>query len=543
MTEDKREPIVPMRGIYWASHFYTPYEVLPIPDLKEELKRLADRGANWLMTHYPIPQYYRIFDPERRDEEGVSKWNRLKEIHAIAGNMGFSTAMGHAVNTAWRGQVPDDATILASPVSKEAMDLPDVGKLLCPSTKEGREICLLNREELYRDMPQIDMVIMCAYDDCGCFCEKCTPAAETFFYLTKEFADLLHKYHPSAKVYPTDWGMNLDEVDMWVDLFDKGEDEWIDGILSFYRPHHIVDKFSRFGIGVGCMPENAMIGGWGAWGANPLPQLVHKRMQCVKSGHIKLVAPYSECLQDDINTSICLSMSQNPEQSVEDVLREYAREQLQVTVEAGVRAFVDLALTMEKAYLDHAEPGLWVSGIRAGRWAEREARDGFRKIMLKAQELLKRLKDCVPVDIQDKHWWQSLAIQVELYTMYAQLETTDEVNQSIRRVAARAHMALQCAYSIDGILEELAGKLQIIRDRHNLIKRMRSTFKRLREDVYKSPKYECGAGFLATLETALKEEKSLLMNLEKLEKADGILEIAPALNSLRRDEKISDLES
>jgi len=538
-----RKPAVPFRGIYWATHYFNPYEEWPLPRIKEELERLADQGGNFLMTWFAKRQYHDIFDRKKRAAKEVAKWNRLKKMHAMAVDLGFGTGMVQCVNTLYRGQASDRSSCLANPPDWPG-PLKDMGKLACPSTARGRKLSIQNNTNLLQDMPSVDVVALFGFDEGGCHCKRCTPWAKNFFFLAKDITQAFRKTHPSAKVYLADWGMSANDLDIWESLLaSKSVDSsWLTGICSFYRGKMLEKRFRKYGIKVGIMPENTMIGGWGAWGANPLPKLVHERMQCAKSGNIDFLAPYSEGLHDEINEAVCLAMADNPNQPVERILQAYAGEQLKIGRESGRKAFARLALSMETAYLKYAEPGLWVSGIRPGRWPERDTRDGLRRTMVEAVDLLDRVTRCVPASVRKKHWWRTLAIQVELYALYSHLRTPDEVNQDIRRIAGTAHMEFQCGRRIPALRKELGQKFTMLKERHRKMKRMLELFDELIYDVYQTPRYEFTSALVDRLKAALKDETPMMEILEQFKSADPERE-ATLINALRKRCLLSDVDN
>ena len=74
---------------------------------------------------------------------------------------------------------------------------------VCLSVPEAREFMLNNCESRFKDSPTFDLVEFYGGDGGGCECDKCDPYGLTFIKLVEEMAEIIHKYHPSSRIYFT----------------------------------------------------------------------------------------------------------------------------------------------------------------------------------------------------------------------------------------------------------------------------------------------------------------------------------------------------
>lgn len=74
---------------------------------------------------------------------------------------------------------------------------------LCPSVPEAREAMLRAMEATFRKAPHFDYVSFAGGDGGGCECDRCKPYGLAFIRLCRDFAAIVHRYHPDAQVMVT----------------------------------------------------------------------------------------------------------------------------------------------------------------------------------------------------------------------------------------------------------------------------------------------------------------------------------------------------
>jgi hypothetical protein len=77
------------------------------------------------------------------------------------------------------------------------------GGYLCLSVPEARKSILDRCEKLFKDSPTYDYLRFQAGDGGGCECEKCAPYGGKYIQMCEDIAAILHKYHPTTKVFVT----------------------------------------------------------------------------------------------------------------------------------------------------------------------------------------------------------------------------------------------------------------------------------------------------------------------------------------------------
>jgi hypothetical protein len=74
---------------------------------------------------------------------------------------------------------------------------------VCLSVPEAREAQLKRCEEHFRTSPTYDYVKFHGGDGGGCECDLCEPYGLTFIRTVEEMAKIIHKYHPTTRIYFT----------------------------------------------------------------------------------------------------------------------------------------------------------------------------------------------------------------------------------------------------------------------------------------------------------------------------------------------------
>ncbi len=99
-------------------------------------------------------------------------------------------------------------------------------RYVCPSIPEARAAILRNLEKRFRDSPGFDMLATKSGDVAGCACERCMPYGATFIRLLREVADVLHRYHPQARVMAANQNLTNEGDQAILDYLNQGDAGW-----------------------------------------------------------------------------------------------------------------------------------------------------------------------------------------------------------------------------------------------------------------------------------------------------------------------------
>ena len=147
-----------------------------------------------------------------------------------------------------------------------------IGRLgyICPSVPEAREFMLKKCEDYFKNSPTFDLVKFHGGDGGGCECGKCNPYGLTFIKLVEDMANIIHKYHPTSRIYFTN--QKFDNEDdfaifnylqekprtwLWAWGYGPGSDatSWQPG----HRQTHRMDLFKYPGFGpYGLYPQEIL---------------------------------------------------------------------------------------------------------------------------------------------------------------------------------------------------------------------------------------------------------------------------------------------
>jgi hypothetical protein len=104
---------------------------------------------------------------------------------------GLMTLTDGDANTA-HGEIPE-AWRAAESIGREGY--------VCLSVPEGRAYMLEQCERVFRESPTYDLVKFKGGDGGGCECDRCEPYGRVFIETVAEMADIVHRYHPKARVF------------------------------------------------------------------------------------------------------------------------------------------------------------------------------------------------------------------------------------------------------------------------------------------------------------------------------------------------------
>ena len=318
-------PDMPVRGIYFATHFGNWYDNAGEREMRDYIEDLALWGCNQVRVWFDMHDFRGMDDPDAAPHVA-----RLKMILRVAADCGLETSMLGLANEAfadspdvlradWRGGQNGYTRDLAGHYHVE----------LCPSKPGGLEQILAWRAQMldsFADRPLSQFVIF-PYDQGGCTCADCAPWGRNgMMKIVPGFSRLLREKMPGCRVELATWYFDhFGGLGEWQGLFERGGElkRHVDGLL--------VDKFGPIAHGTpGDLPASAMseismrgMLPWGCFGANPQP----KRFAAeVTKGRGKLTGfrPYSEGVYEDLNKVLLLQLAWDGKQTAEDVVGAYA---------------------------------------------------------------------------------------------------------------------------------------------------------------------------------------------------------------------------
>lgn len=98
---------------------------------------------------------------------------------------------------------------------------------LCLSVAEARAAQLKRCEDKFKNSPTYDYVKFHGGDGGGCECDRCDPYGLTFIQLVEKMAAIIHKYHPSTKVYFTNQKFDNDDDNAIFRYLQEKPREWL----------------------------------------------------------------------------------------------------------------------------------------------------------------------------------------------------------------------------------------------------------------------------------------------------------------------------
>lgn len=173
---------------------------------------------------------------------------------------GLMTQGGFGANTAG-GPVPESWNAAES-----------IGRTgyVCLSVPEAREYMLKKCEDYFRNSPAFDLVKFHGGDGGGCECDRCDPYGLTFIKMVEQMASIIHKYHPTSRIYFTNQKFDNDDDNaifaylqekprdwLWAWGYGPGSDAttWQPG----HRQTHRMDLFRYPGFGpYGLYPQEIL---------------------------------------------------------------------------------------------------------------------------------------------------------------------------------------------------------------------------------------------------------------------------------------------
>lgn len=328
-------PKMPVRGMYFATHFHNFYHVAPLAEVDRVIEELALWGGNVLNVWFDMHHFNGLRDPAAQKHLA-----RLKHFAETAHGVGMQFGMGFLGNEGY-GNSPKHLRATRS------RGIAAYGVEVCPATPEGLALIGKWQAELLDAFPRIDVLWSWPYDQGGCACESCHPwGGNGFLRCSEQMAKLYHERFPNGRLWMSTWDFDAFEghdgdYDGLFRLIREGHPEWLTGLLGGARgPYRrVFERPDPQRYPLTWFPEISMHGmsPWGGCGANPLPGRCHRIMSEVGD---RIVGgwPYSEGIYEDLNKFLWLAFFWNPGRPVDDLLHEYAAHYLAPDVaEDGVK--------------------------------------------------------------------------------------------------------------------------------------------------------------------------------------------------------------
>ncbi len=316
-------PEKPIRGIYFATHFYNYYQNAPLDEVERYVEELALWGMNTLQVWYDMHHFNGFDDPD-----AVAFRLRLRRIMEAAKRVGMDIALLVIGNEAYAN----------SPVELRA--LPGDGRgasydmSVCPASSDGMGYILGILGKYFDWVGDLSptYVTLWPYDQGGCACDKCRPwGSRGFVRCVDAVGELARRKLPGVKVIFSTWDFDAGEWQEAAPLLRKRPDM----ADSLMMENHVIpatftsypaplEEGAALGKPVIGFPEISMEGmfPWGGFGANPQPQRFHDQWQANRvflSGGF----PYSEGLFEDMNKVLWIQLYWNPAASVQEILSHY----------------------------------------------------------------------------------------------------------------------------------------------------------------------------------------------------------------------------
>ncbi|MHB1357774.1 MAG: beta-N-acetylhexosaminidase family protein [Anaerolineae bacterium] len=322
-------PVMPVRGIYFATHFHNWYHDAPVEEIVRYVEELALWGYNIISVWFDQHHFASLADPAAQE-----MIVRLKAILNAAKRIGLMTSLTNLANEAyatsplemradWTGGHNGYFQTTGGHYHVE----------ICPSKPGGTELILREFEEKMQAFQDVgvDYIWLWPYDQGGCTCGECAPwGANGFLRLAEPEARLYKHYYPAGKVILSTWYFDRFTDGEWVGL-DRAftmRPDWCDYLLvddygDIFPPYPLQHGVPG-DLPMVSFPEISMYNcaPWGGYGANPLP--AHLQALWQPLGHaLSGGFPYSEGIYEDLNKAICAQYFWDPDQPTNQTVRQY----------------------------------------------------------------------------------------------------------------------------------------------------------------------------------------------------------------------------
>jgi hypothetical protein len=392
-------PEKPLRGIYFATHFFNFYHEAPIGEIERYVEDLALWGYNTIFVWFDMHHYEGTQDPAAQE-----MIKRLNAIFASAKEVGLDTGLTLLANEAYANSPPAmraDWTAGHDGYFREPQGHYHVE--LCPNKPGAKALILKWREETFQAFKNVgaDYVVIWPYDQGGCTCSQCKPwGVNGFLTLAEPIAELARRDFPGCRVILSAWYFDKFTSGEWEGLeqkFGKQRPAWIDYVMAddagvkrySGKPpeNHVPGGFPLLSF-----PEISMWGAgpWGGFGANPLPTH-HQELWNIGKDSLAGGFPYSEGVFEDLNKVLFAQFFWAKDSSANSIVDEYVSYEFSPKVAPWVRRAIEI---LEKNYPRRVEsPGKEAAPLRIVLDYRADADEAFKLMQQADKSLLPRARD------------------------------------------------------------------------------------------------------------------------------------------------------
>lgn len=354
-------PARPIRGMYFATHFYNFYHSAPIEQVYEVVEELALRGCNSILVWFDMHHFASMQDPGAQ-----ALVSRLRNILKYANRIGMSGSLTMLANEAFCSS-PEELRAEWRAVGRYHSSPDDHYHLeICPNKPGGIEEILRERREMLSCFSDLDIRYVCywPYDQGGCTCEKCQPwGANGFLKLLPHFQALVKEVLPNTEIIVSTWYFDKFIDGEWDAFYPRMSEPVfrdIRYVMAFFFHGRLPDCIAEHGIPEGIrfvdFPEISMYScnPWGGYGASVLTAFLDETNRA-SGGLYSGGFPYSEGIFEDANKFIQLGFYSGLYPDAHDALRAYVRSEFCCADEALYEAIrrTETALAREK---DRTQP-------------------------------------------------------------------------------------------------------------------------------------------------------------------------------------------
>lgn len=430
-------PRLPVRGIYFASHFHNWYHDAPLAEVERYVEDLALWGVNSLQVWLDLHHYTGIDDPA-----AVAMTERLRAILAAGKRVGMAAGLCSLANEGYAGGPPE----LRATWGRGDFRLPaHYHTEICPHEPGGMDLILRWAEERMRAFADlgVEYYWLWPYDQGGCCCPMCHPwGAKGFLYTAERVARRARQVLPGVKIVLCTWDFDAYWPGEWegLDQALQGGQDWADLILADGRDGHFPPYPVEHGVPAGLplvgFPEISMSGccPWGGFGANPFPGMIQglwDQGKALLSGGW----PYSEGIFDDLNKVVCARLYWDPDRPVAEIVREYAAAEFSPEVVSAVEQAV--------AILERTLPREQRTQDGVVRWVLRDP-EGAEE----AEALLQAAEAKLDARTRQSWRWRILALRGRLDAELVRNEgqVSEAAEAALEELTAIYHAGEACAW-------------------------------------------------------------------------------------------------
>jgi hypothetical protein len=327
-------PAMPIRVIYFATHFQNYYQVAPIEEVKQYVEDLSLWGVNGLLVWFGMEEFTGIDDPKAQ-----AMLERLRALLKTAKDLGLNACLGSITNDGYKNSPvslrAEDSTVGRAGYHTEigGNRIYNLGQELCPSKPGVPEMEMGYMREKFEAFKSVglDYWFFAPYDNGGCTCSKCSPWGINGYLRTAEpLARDYRRAFPNGKVILSVWYFDRWAYGEWEGItakFNEKKPDWVDYIMAdnFEEfPRYPLDHGSPGGLPMLNFPDISMWGQnpWGGYGANPQPGRLQDRWNITRE-KLSGGSPYSEGIYEDLNKVICAQLYWSPDRPAMETVKDY----------------------------------------------------------------------------------------------------------------------------------------------------------------------------------------------------------------------------